>query len=63
MRLIIDGNPEDAPELVERMAREADKFDRPGWGRHWSVASGRVYFVRGTKTGVSAKLHQIEGHH
>jgi hypothetical protein len=58
MRLIIDAEPEDAESVVRLMVSSREMFERsrgPGWGWNLRADNGKTYFVRQTKTGLSAK--------
>lgn len=56
MKFIVDAEPDDAPAVLARMIEMVPRFEgksRPGWGWFENIA-GKQYFVRETKTGLSA---------
>ena len=64
MKLIFNGEPDDAAEVVGIMLRERDQFERiaraNGWGWNYRIANGRGYFLRRITGGVSANLTEQE---
>jgi hypothetical protein len=59
MKFIVDADPDDAPAVLAKMIEEIPTFarrpDRPGWGWGWDHRiNGAKYFIRQTKTGLSA---------
>ncbi len=62
VKIIFTGPRADAIEAVEFILRDREQFERDankiGWGWHYRFKSGRDYFLRRIKGGVSAKLVQ-----
>lgn len=60
MKIIFNGDPDDAVEVVELVLRERKSFFRDwskiGWGWCYGIGNGRTYFLRRIKDGVSAAL-------
>lgn len=58
MRFVIDAAPEDAPAVLAKAIDELPAFmrqgPRVGWGWVHRI-NGRDYFIRATKTGLSAR--------
>ncbi|WP_303758397.1 hypothetical protein [Sphingobium yanoikuyae] len=60
-KFIMNCAPSEAEELAALMVREIPTFQRscrgPGWGWSYALRSGRTFFIRQTKSGLSAVPH------
>ncbi len=64
LNVIFRGDPADLEDAIALVRRELPAFDRGperlGWGWHHRVPSGRTYFLRQIKGGVSATMLEPE---
>lgn len=65
MKFIVDADPADAPAVLAKMIEAIPTFENgrgPGWGWTYRIG-GKDYFIRQTKTGLSASpsnLHKTQ---
>jgi hypothetical protein len=58
MRIIINAEPDEMHDVLDLILEHRADFERPpsrpGWGWHFQTKSGRRFFLREIKGGVSA---------
>lgn len=60
MKFIVDADPDDASAVLAKMIEEIPTFAQsrgPGWGWSYRI-NGKDYFIRQTKTGLSASRQE-----